>query len=713
MDSTERLAILLLAAACPLCAHAQQNSVTLDEVVVTGTGTEHLLKDAPVQTEVISRKMLDAYCGGTIEDILGGLTASFSFNEGDMGSQMQMGGLGNSYILILVDGKRLHGDVGGENDLSLIDPQNIERIEIVKGAQSALYGSDAIAGVVNIITRRRNDGLFVENATRYGSYGDVKQHNTLAWGVGRLTSTTDFQFQHSSGWQNTPLEYAEARVLEDSRNKTVNRYRSWQLRERLAWSIGTGIELHAEGMYNTKGIYRPTNGRYASCDVYTYDLMYRNASASIGGKWQVGPTDAVTLDVDWNKHAYYYAYTDTTLTDGYDPLGRLVSDFPYFPGQKALQSDQQRVMASLKGVFSLGAGNLLSAGLEYRYDYLKAPMRTENGSADDWTAAAYVQDEFTLLPWLCLTGGLRLNANGNFGLRLTPKLAAMFPIGDFRIRAGWGQGFKAPTTRELHYSYLHVMDSSTYYNMGNTDLKAQTSDYFSAGLEYRGRSLTLSVTGYYNKVGNMIALVNVPVSEIPAGATSEFLGDGSGDVTARKYMNMEDAATWGVDVGVTFTPFRDLAIGGNYSYLGTKAHEYDSSKDRLVEVVIDGMAHHKWNAWATWTHSFRVPYRLGVTLSTRGSSRRFYENDGDGAPYQVWKLSTGHDFGRGKNGLAFHLDVGVDDILNYVDRTMRPYHLGVKSPGATVFATLRVGFSQGRKISQQRHTNQSESDEED
>ena len=105
---------------------------SLQEVVVTGTGTQHLLKDAPVQTEVITSKMLKNYNGRSIEDILSGLTASFAFSEDDMGSQMQLNGLGNDYILVLVDGKRIHGDVGGQNDLSLIDPQNIEKIEIVK-----------------------------------------------------------------------------------------------------------------------------------------------------------------------------------------------------------------------------------------------------------------------------------------------------------------------------------------------------------------------------------------------------------------------------------------------------------------------------------------------------------------------------------------------------------------------------------------------------
>ncbi len=707
------ICVALTGAGCATEAGAQEAADTLKQVVVTGTGTEHLLRYAPVATEVISRKALEAYGGKSLEEILEGLTSQFAFNEGDMGSQMQMGGLGNSYILILVDGKRLHGDVGGENDLSLIDPQNIDHIEIVKGAQSALYGSDAIAGVVNIITRKHTEeGLFLENATRYGSYNDARQHNTVAWTVGKLASTTDFQLQHTDGWQNTPEEYAEATVLSDSRNKTLNKYTSWQLRERLTYTPLDKLELYAEGMYNHKGIMRPQNGTHPSCDVYTYDLMYRNANASLGGKWKLNKTDALTLDVDWNKHAYFYEYTATTLTDGYDPNGNFTLYFPYFRGQRNLQSDQQRLMAQLKGTFSLPKRNLLSVGAEYRYDYLNAPMRTENGSASDWTAALYAQDELTLLPWMYLTAGLRLNVNENFGTRLTPKLSAMFPVGDFRLRLNWGQGFKTPTTKELYYRYLHVMGSSTYYNMGNTDLKAQTSNYLSAGVEYRGERLTVSITAYRNKLDNMIALVNVPVSEIPPNVTGEYGGDGSGEIIARKYENMEDARTWGIDLNLSYSPTRDLTLGGNYSYLDTKAHQYNTTKERLVEAVIDGTAHHRWNAFATWTHSFRRPYKLGLSLSTRGSSRRYYENDGDGKPYQLWRLSTTHDLGKQQKPLAYRLEIGVDNIFNYTDRTMRPYHLGTNSPGTTVYATFRIQFRKGKKIAitNTKHTKEDEED---
>ena len=169
------LSAALMCLGFPAFAQDSLRTNRMDEVVVTGTGTQHRLKDVPVQTEVITRKDLEQYGGRNLEEILSGLTASMAFSQDDMGSQMQMNGLGNSYILILIDGKRLHGDNGGENDLGVIDPARIERIEIVKGAASALYGSDAIAGVINIITRKYDrDGLLVENTTRGGSYGDVR-----------------------------------------------------------------------------------------------------------------------------------------------------------------------------------------------------------------------------------------------------------------------------------------------------------------------------------------------------------------------------------------------------------------------------------------------------------------------------------------------------------------------------------------------------------
>jgi len=701
----KKLTVGLLALCIAVSVEAQSDiwrSDSLQEVVVTGTGTQHLLKNAPVQTEVITSKMLRDYGGKSLEDILSGLTASFSFSEDDMGSQMQMNGLGNSYILILIDGKRIHGDVGGQNDLSLIDPHNIEKIEIVKGASSALYGSDAIAGVVNIITKKHHErGMMLENTTRIGSYGDIRQHNGIALDYGKLSSYTNFQLQHSDGWQNTATEHTEGteEPIYDSRNKTVNRHTNWQIAERLTYKPSQALELYADGTVYWKRIYRPC-GKYAHYDVKTYDLEYHNASASVGGKYLLSKTDYLSLDIDWNRHAYYYAFTATTLVEDYEKSAGTMY-YPYYPyleGQKAVQSDQQRSMALLKGVFTLPYANRLSAGAEYRYDWLDAPNRVVGGKASDWTASLYVQDEFSLIPTINITAGLRLNQNRQSGTRLTPKVSMMWSPGQaWRLRATWSQGFRTPTIKELFYCYVQQM-SGTYLYLGNTSLKPQASNYYGLSAEYTWHGLNITVSGYYNKVKDMIALVTIPNYQAPDEYVSKY-----DPVKTRQYQNIEDAKTYGVDVNVRYSG-KDFSAGIGYSYLDTKANQYDTSHDRMRQVVIDGMAHHKGNLFVTWGRQLSSNYRIGLGIYGRMSSKRYYQTDGNGKGYQLWRFTTTHDLGHSRH-FTWRIEAGIDNIFGYVDRTPHGLHLGTNTPGRTVYASLSVRFNQGKKLTNKYKSN--------
>ena len=694
-----------------LKAQTIEKQDSLQEVVVTGTGTQHLLKNAPVQTEVITRQMLRNYGGSSLQDILSGLTASFAFSENDMGSQMQMNGLGNSYILILVDGKRLHGDVGGENDLSLIDPYNIEKIEIVKGASSALYGSDAIAGVVNIITKKHDEGILAENTTRGGSYGDLRQHNGLALRWGRLASYTNFHLQHTDGWQNTQTEHTmpSEQVINDSHRMTVNRKTNWKISERLTFMPAPNVELYSEGSYHQRGIFRP-KGKYPKYDVTYYDMQYKNASAAIGGKWTMGKK-VLTLDVDWNKQAYFHEFTSIVTTDGVNENGMIVFDFPYFPGQRQLQSDQQRVMAHLKGVFQLPCNNQLSAGLEYRYDWLKGPVSIEGQEVGDNTEALYVQDE-----WLHelgkgsrvhLTGGIRLVRNQQFGFHLSPKLSAMACINNVRLRGTWSQGFKTPTLKEQRYRYVKEMSQIMLY-IGNLNLKPQKSNYFSVGPEYTIGNMTLTATGYYNRLDDMITLVTIPKSQAPAEYISQY-GETLNKV--RQYKNMENARTYGVDLTVSYA-MREWTFGIGYNYLDTKAEVYDETTHQLARVTIDGMAHHKGNAYATWNHRFSNKYVLGIGVYGRMSTKRYYQVNGDGKGYQLWRLSTTHDIGQSKK-LAWRVEAGIDNIFNYVDRTDHGLHVGTTTPGTTAYATLTIRFKEGKNLKNNFKYNYKTNDNED
>ena len=258
------------------------------------------------------------------------------------------------------------------------------------------------------------------------------------------------------------------------------------------------------------------------------------------------------------------------------------------------------------------------------------------------------------------------------------------------------------------------MGSTTFFNMGNTSLKPQTNNYLSASIEYRNDIFTFSVTGYLNKLNDMITLVNVPVDELPKDVTTGYLGDGSGKVTARRYMNMENAKTYGVDVNMAYNITKELTLTANYSYLDTKANMYDTDHNRMKKVVIDGMAHHKWNASFIYGHRFCAAYRLGINLSTRGSSKRYYENNGNGKHFQIWRINTTHDFGKVNAPLSYKVEMGIDNILNYKDTTMHPYHLGTTTGGTTVYASFAVKFNKGKKLTNHYYKqNKNNNNEED
>ena len=195
-------------------------SLLLNEVVVTGTGTEHYLKDAPVQTEVLTGKALDQYQARSIDDLLSGLSPSLTFHDGDMGSHIQLNGLNNDYILIMINGKRMNGDIGGQNDLNQLNPANIERIEIVKGAASvALRQRRHCRSHQHHHRTEQHEKTELTCTSRVGAHGDVRakrQSLGLRPSAKRRESVTGVNFRHTDGWRNTDLQWdqqpAEARL---------------------------------------------------------------------------------------------------------------------------------------------------------------------------------------------------------------------------------------------------------------------------------------------------------------------------------------------------------------------------------------------------------------------------------------------------------------------------------------------------------------------
>ncbi len=649
-------------------------SLMLEEVVVTGTGTEHYLKDAPVQTEVITRRALEQFQARSMEELLAGLSPSLTFHDGSMGSHIQLNGLNNDYILILIDGKRMNGDVGGQNDLNLLNPANIERIEIVKGAASSLYGSDAIAGVINIITKKHHDKTEFTSTSRVGAYGDVRESASLGLTIGKVKSMTGVNFHHTDGWRNTDLQWNQQQLKPGSTMKTVNRSTNYTLTENLDWNVNDRLSLTASGSYYERWVVRP----HGPWSYLPNDFYYRNYGFAAGGKYRLGKRNYLTAYLSYDRYGYFYDYKLQEVTDYFKDGDRIT----YFPGQRIKQSVQRQVLGQAKGVFYIGDRHLLNTGFEYLYNHLESPHHIDGDRASVYTLAAYAQEEWTAADDVVLTAGARGTVHKETGFNLSPKIAVLYNKGDFRLRASYALGYKSPTVKELYYNYTATLGggSLTAYH-GNKDLKAQTSQYASVGAEYAGRKFQASVTAYANFLRNMIELVEINLT------AEEKLDEIE---KSKMYLNLTQARIWGVDFTFNYQPVQTLTVSGGYSFSDPRAQYPDQGADYMKYIPIDATSQHNATLNASWHHTWSR-YRLGLAVYGRYQSVRRYVEDNDADAFQTWRINTAHTL-LGMKKWTLTLNVGVDNLFNYVDRTPFGRNRATTTPGRTVYASALIKF---------------------
>lgn len=649
-------------------------SVMLDEVVITGTGTEHYLKNAPVQTEIITRKVLEQYQARSMEELLSGLSPSLTFHDGNMGSHIQLNGLNNDYILIMIDGKRMNGDVGGQNDLNLLNPTNIERIEIVKGAASSLYGSDAIAGVINIITKKNRDKTDFTSILRVGEYGDVRESASLGVTVGTVKSVTGVNCSHTDGWRNTDLQWNQQQLKSGSTLKTVNRSSDYTVTEDLTWTLNGKLSLTASGSYYERWVAR-SHGQWS---YLSNDFYYRNYGLAIGGKYELNGRSYLTADVSFDRYGYFYDYKLQEVTDYFKDGDRIT----YYPGQRIKQSLQRQILGQAKGVFYFGERHILNAGLEYLYNHLESPHHIDGDKASVYTLAAYAQEEWTVLEDLVVTVGARGTLHKETGFNLSPKVSALYRMNDFNLRASYAFGYKSLTVKELYYNYTTALGGGTVtaYH-GNKDLKAQTSQYASVGLEYVGNELQVSVTAYVNQLRNMIELVEINLS------AEEKLDEIE---KSKKYMNLTRARIGGMDFTFNYLPTKDITIGGGYSFADPKAQYPNQGLRYMKYIPIDATSQHNATLNATWRHSWKR-YRLGLGIYGRYQSVRRYVEDNNAEAFQTWRINTAHTLLEMKKW-TLTLNAGVDNVFNYVDRTPFGRNRATTTPGRTFYASALIKF---------------------
>ncbi len=660
-------------------------SEIISPVVVTGTGTTYHLDNVPVQTEIITQKDIAEIGGQSTEEVLSGISSSLDYSLSSMGTNIKINGLGNDYVLILVNGKRLTGGVSGYTDLSRLNPDDIKQIEIVKGASSTLYGSDAIAGVINIITKKSLNKLNVTNNTSVQNHGRIKQLNTFGFQGNKLGGKTSVNYIATDGWQLNHMKYNNA--WEDNHNlpflvetyyRPVNKSKAYTIHQDFDYQFNKELKVYAGASWYEKTLFLPFKAQM-------HNYYYNNASIATGGSWNVNEKSKIDFSLDYNKYLYYseypYKYNESYLVDG------SVQRVTYYPGDRFKNSDETTMITQLKGVFQIHEKHQLSVGAEFLREVLESENRLtiDNASAD--TYSLYIQDEAKISEKLSLVGGVRLVYYDKTGMQYTPKLSAMYNADPFTFRATYANGFKSPTLKELYYYYESDRMGMHRLYLGNENLKPQESHYYSLSAEYKKKSITAGVSLYLNRVNNMIdyQIISADTYTQLTGDILSYNRKNEIDEFKRRY-NIAQAQTLGVDCHVQMSLFRQIKFNVGYSYV--------DAENLTQDIRLNGTSQHSVTAKASWTHKWNK-YKLNANLSGVYKSDKFYlEEDFTKSytkPYQLWRITTNHTFYHFKS-CDVSAVIGVDNVFDFVDDSPYGSHYATLNPGRSYLIGLNIKY---------------------
>ena len=616
----------------------------LDEVVVTGTRTPKFLKDTPIQTRVINAKDIARQDATNVQDLLQqelpGVEFSYAMNQQ---THLNFSGFGGQGVLFLVDGERLAGETMDDVDFTRLNMDNVERIEIVKGAASALYGSNATGGVINIITKRNrqpwtlnmNARYAKHNEQRYGiSYGFNRRH----WGnllTANFNSTDNYDV-HSAA---NPL----TRII-----STVYGDRTMNLKEQLVWSPADNFHLTGRAGY----FFRET---VRSAD---QPERYRDFSGGLRMDWNISERDELQAS---------YAFDQYDKSD-YQRITRLdVRDY-------------SNVQNSIRMLYnhSLNNGDMLTIGADYMHGYLyNTNLDGETRKQDTWDV--FAQYDWRMSDKWEVVGALRYDyLSDRRESHLTPKFNICYrPLRNLALRAGYGMGFRAPTLKEKYYNFDM---SGIWIVEGNADLKSEVSHNFNLSAEYTKGHYNFTTSIYYNKVKNKLA------------TSAPYFKSATDRLPYLPYSNLDDYSVCGGEIGAQAK--WNNGFGARLTYAYTKEQLPKDKNGNTINNQYIPAREHALNARIDYDRQISKLYGLNIGLQGRvlsGVENVEYKDYYDVSKgtirikypaYSIWKLSLTQRIGK-----ALKVNAALDNILGY-----KPKYYYLNSP-ITDGVTFQIGMS--------------------
>ncbi|WP_288205480.1 TonB-dependent receptor [uncultured Parabacteroides sp.] len=657
-----------------------ESYINLGQVVITGTGTHRRMTNSPVPIQVITAKDLGNANVTNLEDALVKLTPNVTTMTNGMGTTLSLNGMNEDYMLLLENGKRLTGD----DRYTRINIANIKRIEILSGAASALYGSDAIGGVINIITDDTKNAVNVSNYTHYTSKGRFSENINADVNAGKFSSYTSYQRREADNWQVNDLDengYKTGRPMSTG-------FLSDNISQRFAYNATDRLSFYVRGNYydyNTrrpetatyfkKGKKKDENGNpiYEETQAYTYNMAHETYTYGAGAKYMINKSAYIDADFFADNYTSKYDYFLKT------------GDFER--GDKETRKETTYYDATVKGIFKPNTWNKVSTGIEYINENFRS--QSDNISFKSmYTIALFAQDEITILRNLQAVLGVRYLYNENFKNYATPNVALMYKLKGFNFRASYATGFRSPTLSQLYAT--DESKTSSRYTIGNPDLKPEKSNFFSLNGEYTCSRFSISATGFYNDIKDMIDYRVLSDEEIHQMGLDELHEKFS---TIRQRDNVNRAKIKGISVNANIYAGAGFTVGGGYIYTDSEAKtlERDSKTgtDIVVITPVDKSVKNAANVHARWDHDWNN-YHLNVNLSGHIQGERYSSTYGYAPKYQQWDLNTRHSF----NLDAFILEpgIGIENLFN--NRDDRPWNSNFSTinPGRAVYVSLAVKF---------------------
>ncbi|OQX80626.1 MAG: hypothetical protein B6D56_04690 [Candidatus Omnitrophica bacterium 4484_70.1] len=503
----------------PLLASAQEISTyQLGRVVVTATKTEQYQREVGSSITVITdedlKKRGKTYLLDVLRETLGVSVMQYGGFGG--GTTIYLRGAEPGHTLVMIDGVEVNdpmGMYGGYFDFAHILTDDIQKVEIVRGPHSTLYGSDAIGGVVNIITKKGKGEPKWQALFEGGSYNTFKESLSYAGSNERFDYYFSLIRLDSDG-----ISKAEDGSEDDA-------YRNTSFSSHLGYKISESSDLDLTFRYIDA---RTDIDDGAYQDDPNYIAWWKNlvGKASLS-QW---------VNSLWDyKLSFSYSRTKRMYRDDPDSVDAFDNAHNWYIGDNKKLEWQNNISPLEGDTITLGFEYEKIGGYENGRNFWN---RFDRKTIDN--EAFYLQNQAKLWNKLFITTGIRCDDHEIFGDETTYRISTAYiiPHIEGRFKANWGTGFKAPSLFQLYSSY------------GDINLQPEESRSFDIGYEenFLDNKLSLNLVYFHNKIKNLIQF----------------------DMSTWKYKNIGKTRTKGVEAGFVFYPFEDLKIGVNYTYLDCK-----------------------------------------------------------------------------------------------------------------------------------------------